>query len=83
MPSARSWRAHRSDDHSRKQLHAVHRDGGREFNRLTIATAFGALLLIQGAHQPWTLLAPFAILTAALGVFLAIPMKRQMINQSS
>ena len=47
----------------------------------TIATAFGALLLIQGAHQPWTLLAPFAILTAALGVFLAIPMKRQMINQ--
>lgn len=47
----------------------------------TIGTAFGALLLIQGVHQPWTLLAPFAILTAALGVFLAIPMKRQMINQ--
>jgi uncharacterized oligopeptide transporter (OPT) family protein len=47
----------------------------------TIGTAFGALLLIQGVHQPWTLLAPFALLTAALGVFLAIPMKRQMINQ--
>ncbi len=47
----------------------------------TIGTAFGALLLIQGTHQPWTLLAPFALLTAALGVFLAIPMKRQMINQ--
>lgn len=47
----------------------------------TIATAFGALLLITGMHQPWTLLAPFAVLTAALGVFLAIPMKRQMINQ--
>lgn len=47
----------------------------------TIATAFGALLLIQGYHQPWLLLVLFALLTAALGVFLAIPMKRQMINQ--
>ena len=47
----------------------------------TIGTAFGALLLIQGVHQsPW-ILVPFAMLTAALGVFLAIPMKRQMINQ--
>lgn len=47
----------------------------------TIGTAFGALLLIQGVHQSWWILVPFAILTAALGVFLAIPMKRQMINQ--
>lgn len=47
----------------------------------TIGTCFGALLLIQGVHQPWMILFPFAILTAALGVFLAIPMKRQMINQ--
>jgi uncharacterized oligopeptide transporter (OPT) family protein len=46
-----------------------------------IGTAFGALLLIQGVHQPWTVVAPFAVFTAALGVFLAIPMKRQMINQ--
>jgi putative OPT family oligopeptide transporter len=46
----------------------------------TIATAFGALLLIQGVHQPWYIVGPFALLTAALGVFLAIPMKRQMIN---
>jgi uncharacterized oligopeptide transporter (OPT) family protein len=46
----------------------------------TIGTAFGALLLIQGVHMDWTIVAPFAFLTAALGVFLAIPMKRQMIN---
>jgi putative OPT family oligopeptide transporter len=47
----------------------------------TVGTAFGALLLIEGVHQPWYVVAPFALLTAALGVFLAIPMKRQMINQ--
>ncbi len=47
----------------------------------TIGTAFGALLLIQGVHTSWWILVPFAMLTAALGVFLAIPMKRQMINQ--
>jgi OPT family oligopeptide transporter len=47
----------------------------------TIATAFGALLLIEGHHTPWTVVAAFTFITAALGVFLAIPMKRQMINQ--
>jgi uncharacterized oligopeptide transporter (OPT) family protein len=47
----------------------------------TIATAFGALLLIEGVHQPWHIVAPFTLFTAALGVFLAIPMKRQMVNQ--
>ncbi|HWI56694.1 MAG TPA: OPT/YSL family transporter, partial [Bacillota bacterium] len=47
----------------------------------TIGTAFGALLLIEGFHQPWYVVAPFTLLTAALGVFLAIPMKRQMVNQ--
>jgi uncharacterized oligopeptide transporter (OPT) family protein len=31
-------------------------------------------------HQPWQIVAPFALLVASLGVFLAIPMKRQMIN---
>lgn len=46
----------------------------------TLGTAFGALLLIQGAHQSWEIVVPFTVLTAALGVFLAIPMKRQMIN---
>ncbi len=46
----------------------------------TLATALGALLLIQGVHQPWYVAAAFVVCTAALGVFLAIPMKRQMIN---
>ncbi|HHN78972.1 MAG TPA: OPT family oligopeptide transporter, partial [Phycisphaerales bacterium] len=46
----------------------------------TIGTAFGALLLIQGEHFEWYWLAPFVLLTAALGVFIAVPMKRQMIN---
>jgi uncharacterized oligopeptide transporter (OPT) family protein len=47
----------------------------------TVGTAFGALLLVQGTHQPWYVLGPFVLFTAALGVFVAIPMKRQMINQ--
>ena len=47
----------------------------------TVGTAFGALLLIQGTHQPWYVVGPFVVFTAGLGVFLAIPMKRQMINQ--
>ncbi len=46
----------------------------------TVGTAFGALLLMTGAHQPWQVVAPMVLLTAALGVFLAVPMKRQMIN---
>ena len=46
----------------------------------TLATCIGALLLIQGVQQPWYVAAPFVLFTAALGVFLAIPMKRQMIN---
>jgi uncharacterized oligopeptide transporter (OPT) family protein len=46
----------------------------------TLATALGALLLIQGVQQPWYVAAAFVLFTAALGVFLAIPMKRQMIN---
>jgi len=46
-----------------------------------IGTAFGALLLIEGVHQPWYVVTAFTLFTAALGVFLAIPMKRQMVNQ--
>jgi len=46
----------------------------------TLATALGALLLITGVHQPWPVATAFVVFTAALGVFLAIPMKRQMIN---
>jgi len=47
----------------------------------TIATAFGALLLIEGHHYPWAVVAAFTLLTGALGVFIAVPMKRQMINR--
>jgi len=47
----------------------------------TIATGFGALLLIQGYHQSWLVVAVFTLCTAALGVFIAVPMKRQMINR--
>ena len=46
----------------------------------TLAVALGALLLITGVQQPWPVAAAFVFFTAALGVFLAIPMKRQMIN---
>jgi putative OPT family oligopeptide transporter len=46
----------------------------------TVGTAFGALLLLTGVHQPWYYVMPVVLLTAALGVFLAVPMKRQMIN---
>jgi OPT family oligopeptide transporter len=56
----------------------------------TIATAFGALLLLSpdsalktwehAEQKPWIVIA-FTLVTGALGVFLAIPMKRQMINQ--
>ena len=46
----------------------------------TLATALGALLLITGVQQRWPVAAAFALFTAGLGVFLAIPMKRQMIN---
>jgi putative OPT family oligopeptide transporter len=49
----------------------------------TIATAFGALLILDPAHrhQAWWIVASFTVATGALGVWLAIPMKRQMINQ--
>lgn len=47
----------------------------------TIATGFGALMLIEGHHQPWLVVAVFTLCTAALGVFIAVPMKRQMINR--
>ncbi|MCG3129383.1 MAG: hypothetical protein FLDDKLPJ_00110 [Phycisphaerae bacterium] len=46
----------------------------------TIGTAFGALLLSTGRHVPWWALASFTLFTALLGVLLAAPLKRQMIN---
>lgn len=49
----------------------------------TVGTCFGALLLLDPMHRhlSWPIVASFTLATAALGVFLAIPMKRQMINQ--
>lgn len=47
----------------------------------TIGTAFGALLLITGVHLGWEIVLPWTLVSAALGVFLAVPMKRQMINR--
>lgn len=47
----------------------------------TVGSAFAALYLVEGHHQPWWVVTGLVFLTAALGVFLAIPMKRQMINQ--
>jgi OPT family oligopeptide transporter len=59
----------------------------------TIATMFGALLLLAPVPEgktaadvaswdvsPWWIVASFTFGTACLGVFLAVPMKRQMIN---
>jgi len=46
----------------------------------TVGLAFGALLLITGKHVPWTVLLPWVMISAMMGVFLAVPMKRQMIN---
>ena len=46
----------------------------------TVASACAALLLVTGVHIPWYHLVPFVFFTAMLGVFIAIPMKRQMIN---
>ncbi|HEY9787320.1 MAG TPA: OPT family oligopeptide transporter, partial [Candidatus Obscuribacterales bacterium] len=47
----------------------------------TLGTAFGAYLLITGQHLDWKFVLPWTLVTAALGVFLAVPMKRQMINR--
>jgi OPT family oligopeptide transporter len=59
----------------------------------TIATMFGALLLLKEVPEgktaadvlntdviAWWWVTAFTLFTAALGVFLAVPMKRQMIN---
>lgn len=47
----------------------------------TVGIAFGALLMITGNHVSWTILLPWTLVSALLGVFLAVPMKRQMINK--
>ncbi len=46
----------------------------------TMVSAISAYLIITGHHMSWTVLSLWTIFLAALGVFIAIPMKRQMIN---
>jgi OPT family oligopeptide transporter len=46
----------------------------------TMTSAICAYLLITGSHMSWHVLAAWTVALAALGVFIAIPMKRQMIN---
>jgi uncharacterized oligopeptide transporter (OPT) family protein len=46
----------------------------------TMVSAISAYLLITGVHIPWLVLTLWTIFLAMLGVFIAIPMKRQMIN---
>lgn len=45
-----------------------------------LVSAVSALLLIRGEHLPFWTVMIWTILVAILGVFLAVPMKRQMIN---
>ncbi|MDT8286533.1 MAG: OPT family oligopeptide transporter [Elusimicrobiales bacterium] len=46
----------------------------------TMVSAISAYLIITGAHMSWQVLTLWTIFLAMLGVFIAIPMKRQMIN---
>ncbi|MHB0996198.1 MAG: OPT family oligopeptide transporter [Elusimicrobiales bacterium] len=46
----------------------------------TMVSAISAYLIITGAHMSWQILTAWTVALAALGVFIAIPMKRQMIN---
>ncbi len=46
----------------------------------TLSSAMAAYLMVSGHHLPWMVLGLWTFFLAALGVFMAIPMKRQMIN---
>jgi len=46
----------------------------------TMVSAVSAYLMITGHHMSWPVLATWTLFLAALGVMMAIPMKRQMIN---
>jgi OPT family oligopeptide transporter len=46
----------------------------------TMVSAIAAYLIITGHHIPWAILGWWTFFLASLGVFLAIPLKRQMIN---
>jgi OPT family oligopeptide transporter len=46
----------------------------------TMVSAISAYLIVTGHHIPWGVLTIWTVLLAVLGVYMAIPMKRQMIN---
>lgn len=46
----------------------------------TMVSAIAAYLIVTGHHIPFTVLMLWTFFLATLGVFMAIPMKRQMIN---
>lgn len=46
----------------------------------TMVSAISAYLIVTGVHMPWQILTVWTFFLAMLGVFIAIPMKRQMIN---
>lgn len=55
---------------------------------MALVSAFPALLMLSvdkdhpgGTHTPWPVIAAWTFFTAVLGVALAVPMKRSMINQ--
>jgi putative OPT family oligopeptide transporter len=49
-----------------------------------LAVVFAALMILdpEHRHQPWWLVAAFTFVTSAMGVFLAIPLKRHLINDA-
>jgi putative OPT family oligopeptide transporter len=49
-----------------------------------LAVVFAALMILDPAHRhaPWWLVAAFIFVTGAMGVFLAIPLKRHLINEA-
>lgn len=46
----------------------------------TMVAGIAAYLMLTGHHMPWPVLTLWTIFLAGLGVFMAIPMKRQMID---
>jgi|688.fasta_scaffold72170_2 OPT family oligopeptide transporter len=47
----------------------------------TMVSAIAAYLIITGEHIPWPVLTAWTVCLAVLGVAIAVPMKRQMINR--
>ena len=47
---------------------------------IIIVSSISAYLMITGHHIPWYILSPWILFVASLGVFMAIPMKRNRIN---